>query len=820
MATYYMRADGTAANKAAATGPATDASKCMNITVHNAESFSSGDSIIVSDAGGIYRAKLVPPSDSVTYTASGSPTIYGSNNYSGVASYQWTLSGSGTNEYYLQTTPVGVTPDIFSADFEEGDLTDVTGTIIAGSNTVVASNLAEKNGTYGVRCTFDGTNEDAAIYKTITNTSTVYLKAWMKLEDFTITGADSHVEVMRVGDGATGNTAVRILMSGGTYYIRVNFLYSPNTSGSWYDLGSSLPSGWVRLEFYSNNGGGSGNDTIRAKLYNAAGSLIWDSNNITQTSTSKNQTRVSAGCMQTSTTANPANGDIIDIDDFQADGNEWIGDPVPGDPGVVDTDLIMVGGTRWLNGTVGSLTDHTWDYGDNDSLGYSTIYLRDNSGDPDTTQIDVEVAQRGCVQMYQRTSAVLDGLIAKYGHGISYDGGFRMDECSYCTVQNCEAHHNRSIGISVGGSSDHCVIDGCTTSYNGAHNIVCGGNVGAPATYCEIKNCIAHHSYTINFVPQPFDGYGLKFLWVDNSSMHGNLVYSNAINGIDLDGDGTNPGCRYNDIYENEIYDNDIIGVMIELRSTNNRIFRNRIYDNGKAGTWGNDQILFWHGCADCEVFNNVIYRTTNDSGSNPLIRIGDFEATPCDGIKIYGNVLDGGGYSNNVINLDSAYATAVDLKIKNNIIVNTASTPISIVSSSYTGFECDYNCYDDFGGSNIISRNYTGYTKATHCSGFSQDCNSVVSDPLLKDEATNKYWPTKDSPCLGVGVNLGSSYNLQLKPSSSWPTGVRTMPQPDDWNMGAYGLVTETGITSRYRYFFRRKRRHGGGIKGPGQLR
>ena len=38
-ATYYMRADGTAANKTAATGPASDSSKCMSVATHNIQHF-------------------------------------------------------------------------------------------------------------------------------------------------------------------------------------------------------------------------------------------------------------------------------------------------------------------------------------------------------------------------------------------------------------------------------------------------------------------------------------------------------------------------------------------------------------------------------------------------------------------------------------------------------------------------------------------------------------------------------------------------------------------------------------------------------------
>jgi hypothetical protein len=44
--TYYRNPTGTAANKAAATGPCTDLSACMNITVYNNETFSDGDVIV------------------------------------------------------------------------------------------------------------------------------------------------------------------------------------------------------------------------------------------------------------------------------------------------------------------------------------------------------------------------------------------------------------------------------------------------------------------------------------------------------------------------------------------------------------------------------------------------------------------------------------------------------------------------------------------------------------------------------------------------------------------------------------------------------
>lgn len=60
-----------------------------------------------------------------------------------------------------------------------------------------------------------------------------------------------------------------------------------------------------------------------------------------------------------------------------------------GDPGFASAPTkVYIGGTVRTEGTAGSLTDLQWDYGDNDSLGYSTIYIRLDAGDPDSQALD------------------------------------------------------------------------------------------------------------------------------------------------------------------------------------------------------------------------------------------------------------------------------------------------------------------------------------------------------------------------------------------------------------------------------------------------
>ncbi len=59
-----------------------------------------------------------------------------------------------------------------------------------------------------------------------------------------------------------------------------------------------------------------------------------------------------------------------------------------GDPSIADptsTGGVFINGNSATNGTVGSLAAGEWDYGDNDTLGYSTVYVRLSDGtDPDT----------------------------------------------------------------------------------------------------------------------------------------------------------------------------------------------------------------------------------------------------------------------------------------------------------------------------------------------------------------------------------------------------------------------------------------------------
>ena len=60
-----------------------------------------------------------------------------------------------------------------------------------------------------------------------------------------------------------------------------------------------------------------------------------------------------------------------------------------GDPSLTEPAYLLMDDMQISKGTVGSLSDHTWGYGDNDGLGYNTIYIRDDSGNPNDTDVEI-----------------------------------------------------------------------------------------------------------------------------------------------------------------------------------------------------------------------------------------------------------------------------------------------------------------------------------------------------------------------------------------------------------------------------------------------
>lgn len=84
---------------------------------------------------------------------------------------------------------------------------------------------------------------------------------------------------------------------------------------------------------------------------------------------------------------------------------------------------------------------------------------------------------------------------------------------------------------------------------------------------------------------------------------------------------------------------------------------------------------------------------------------------------------------------------------------------------------------------------NGAAYNMANYLAASGQDAHSVNADPLFTSPSTNNFSLTSNSPAIRAGVNLGSTYKLDLAPGSVWPFNVSTADQSADgsWDIGAY---------------------------------
>jgi hypothetical protein len=84
-------------------------------------------------------------------------------------------------------------------------------------------------------------------------------------------------------------------------------------------------------------------------------------------------------------------------------------------------------------------------------------------------------------------------------------------------------------------------------------------------------------------------------------------------------------------------------------------------------------------------------------------------------------------------------------------------------------------------------------YNFANYKTASSQDAKSLNSNPSFTNTSANNFTLASGSPAIGAGTNLGSTYQMGLAPSSSWPSSVSTLNQNSygfGWEIGAFVFV------------------------------
>jgi hypothetical protein len=315
----------------------------------------------------------------------------------------------------------------------------------------------------------------------------------------------------------------------------------------------------------------------------------------------------------------------------------------------------------------------------------------------------------------------------------SIGAGYQVDSAdASMTFTNCTAEHNLGDGFHLDGVQG-ATISGGSSSFNGT-----ASNEGNGLDLVQSSGLAANTNITIlNFSSHDNFGNGFDSISVmlgdtgnTNTLISGGSYYNN------LTGAAPASGIRFDDNTKNStvqyalVYGNASGGIVVEAQAHDNAFIYNQAYKNNQ-------------GLAQ-----------TNAPGANNVFY----------GNVSYFNTLDGFALTS-----DSGGGAGT---VENNIFFSNGRYGFN--SDGSVTDTVDYNV--NFGN---VTNNYNGISKPTH---------DINSDPLFVDAATNNFRLKSGSPAIDAGLNLGSTFQLAIDPSTSQPYGTANQNSfGSGWEIGAF---------------------------------
>jgi len=338
-----------------------------------------------------------------------------------------------------------------------------------------------------------------------------------------------------------------------------------------------------------------------------------------------------------------------------------------------------------------------------------------------------------------------------YNEGLDVEGAGSINP----TVTNASVHDNSRHGLNFYSGANNAVVTGgsfynnnTTVSCTNPFDERCGGGI--------IFNTVI--GGRVNGVSSYGNYYGIKTYGpsTTNVTIENNVVYNNALFGIDVDGSGDGIV-----VQNNEVYGNTSHGIAIEVNTPNTIVRYNKTHNNGVAeGAAG----IELDTTVNSQVYYNLIYNENNG--------IGIYTATSP---KVYNNTI----YNLTTSGINSFSSSGIILK--NNVIDIAGFATIDISASSQTGFTSDFNLWNN-SGSNEMRWGNTLYSFADWKQQSSQDTNSNEADPLLVNPPTDFHLQSS-SPAINAGVDVGLVADY---------AGI-SVPQGSTPDIGAYEYVPLT---------------------------
>ena len=772
MTTYYMRGDGSAANKAAATSDAA-ASTSMDISVYNGETFSAGDEIVLSDAGGVYRATIVPPSagssgNLTTHPASGSPVISGADLVS-----TWTAKQSDVH-LDLPGSINNIADSVGAASLDVSTDLDVI-CYLAADDWTPGGDLrwfARWGGGDVWNCAIRSsglllvqTKEGAANKSWISSAATGFANGtghWLRITVDIDNGSGDADATFYTSDDPSDTALGSISWSQLGNVIGLGSTTTINT-----DAGSVITVG----------GKVNGADPLAGKYYRAVlrdgigGTILWDAN-------FQNET---AGT--TSFTEDGANGHTVVVRQSGDPQAEIVGSAytniweatLTNDPHVV-----WIDNNRGIErtGFAGMTQEYDWYFNS------GTLYVY-SATDPDAAYSSpgVEAAVRinaatidkeylsftGITFRYHRHPSGSNGCVEMGASGSH--AGCTFTDCTFdrggssgvltkngaVTFTDCIFQYNRGVGAAI--KSAGCTLTGGSALYNGVGTKSDNGSgIFIEAANVTIEDMLVHNNGDAN------DHYN------DPSHHHG--VY--------LTEGGT--GATITNVTS---YDNDQ-GHGLSLRDSCT------VVGCLAYGNWGGGfGVHNWQPAGGITIDLNYCIAYDNNYGLTirfPGIGAGILA------LNLYNVVFYGNSSAELEFNdTDDAEDTVYngDYNIRNSILHHTGSNDAIVVDDDVNGdgtlsdLDSDYNCIYAPSGNiaryGVGDRNWSYWTTT-----LGQDGNGINEDPLLTDAAGDDFTLQDTSPCINAGTDVSLTQDFA---GTAVPIG-------SDPDIGAY--ESEAGVVAK----------------------
>lgn len=323
-----------------------------------------------------------------------------------------------------------------------------------------------------------------------------------------------------------------------------------------------------------------------------------------------------------------------------------------GDPGLNATPQIVEENSAAMTaGALGTLAAGEWAWGDNDGLGYSTVYVRlTDSTDPDTKALAYVEAT---YQNYNNDVLILgctakDSIVAPIGAGIQMDDlGYRARVIGNKSINNA-THGIRSFkawavisdnlimgngakGLDVGGAN--CIITGNTLLNNGTSAVA---DPSIRLSGSGLEQCIVAN----NFIQ---DGAG-DGIFVDGPNyvkVTGNTVDRCGFHGIHMD------TTVYSSVDGNTVRRCDGHGIMLE-NFDNGSVRNNMVVGNSQATDDTFDGIRIESGSDFTHVADNMVRHL---GGANQHKYGINIATSDCDETQLFNNSVQFGGRTANINN-------------------------------------------------------------------------------------------------------------------------------------------------------------------------